>query len=53
MLEGRVREKEAVINELTQQIEELDFAYKNTKAELDAVREETTKKDNSKTKLIN
>ena len=53
MLEGRVREKEAVINELTQQIEELDFTYKNIRAELDAVREETSKKDSSKTKLIN
>lgn len=31
LLEGRVREKEAVILELTQQIEELDFSFKNTK----------------------
>jgi archaellum component FlaC len=48
-----VREKEAVINELTQQIEELDFTYKNIRAELEAVREETSKKDSNKTKLIN
>ena len=53
LLEGRVREKEAVINELTQQIEELDFTYKNIRAELEAVREETSKKDSNKTKLIN
>jgi hypothetical protein len=32
LLEGRVREKDAVITELSQQIEEIDFTYKNTKA---------------------
>jgi hypothetical protein len=38
---------------LTQQFEELDFSYKNTKAELEAVREEAAKKEASKNKLIN
>jgi chromosome segregation ATPase len=52
LLEGRVKEKEEVINELTQQVEELDFTYKNTRAELEAHREDTAKKDNNRNKLI-
>jgi uncharacterized coiled-coil protein SlyX len=35
LLEGRIREKESVISDLSQQIEELDFTYKNTRAETD------------------
>ena len=31
MLEGRVKEKEVTINELTEQVEELDFLIRNTK----------------------
>jgi uncharacterized coiled-coil protein SlyX len=53
LLEGRVREKEAVISELSQQIEELDFSFKNARAELDAFREESMKKETARTKLIN
>ena len=53
LLEGRVREKEAVITELSQQIEELDFTFKNTRAELDAFREEAMKKEAGRTKIIN
>jgi hypothetical protein len=37
---------------LNQQIEELDFTYKNTRAEFDAYRDDTTKKDNSRSKII-
>lgn len=53
LLEGRVREKQSIIAELTQQIEELDFSFKNTKTELEAVREQNSRKDATKTKLIN
>ncbi len=53
LLEGRVREKDAVITELSQQIEEIDFTYKNTKAQLEAFREQTAKKEANRTKLIN
>lgn len=53
LLEGRVREKQSIIAELTQQIEELDFSFKNTKTELEAVREQNSRKDVTKTKLIN
>lgn len=31
LLEGRVKEKEVTINELTEQVEELDFLIRNTK----------------------
>lgn len=52
LLEGRIREKESVISDLSQQIEELDFTYKNTRAELDAFRDDSVKKDINRNKLI-
>jgi uncharacterized coiled-coil protein SlyX len=52
LLEGRIKDKEETITELTQQIEELDFTYKNTKAELEAFREDMSKRDNSRIKTI-
>lgn len=37
---------------MAQQVEELDFTYKNTRAELDAFREDMIKKDNNRCKTI-
>lgn len=38
LLEGRVKEKEVTINELTEQVEELDFLIRNTKTQLEICR---------------
>lgn len=52
MLQSRIKDKEETINDLTQQVEELDFTYKNTRAELDAFRDDMLKKDNNRCKTI-
>lgn len=52
LLEGRVKEKEVTINELTEQVEELDFLIRNTKTQLEICREEASRKDIAKSKLI-
>lgn len=52
LLEGRVKEKEVTINELTEQVEELDFLIRNTKTQLEICREEALRKDIAKSKLI-
>ncbi len=52
MLESRIKDKEETINDLSQQVEELDFTYKNTKAELEAFRDDMNKKDNNRCKII-
>lgn len=52
LLEGRVKEKEVTINQLTEQVEELDFLIRNTKTQLEICREESSRKDIAKSKLI-
>ena len=53
MLEGRLKEKEMVMDELAQQMEEMDFMASNTKAEFDLYIEDSERKESQKNRLIN
>lgn len=51
-LEGKLREKEAIISELTQKVEEIDYCWKTIKGDFERYRDEAHKKDAAKTKQI-
>ena len=52
LLEGRIKEKDGTILELTEQVEEFDFLLKNNRTEFELYRQETYKKEAAKNKLV-
>lgn len=52
LLEGRIKEKEIVVDELVQQLAEVDFMAGNTKVEFEMYVADAEKKESQRNKLI-